>query len=117
MSDLYAVIGNPIGHTKSPLIHSSFAAATRQDLSYVAIEGPLGGFAQRVDQFRREDGRGLNVTAPFKLAAFAYATGNEAWKDPERLRDPNTAGYLRSLTRRMSSEANAMSSRWSPCLG
>ena len=51
------------------------------------------------------------------LAAFAYATGNEAWKDPERLRDPNTAGYLRSLTRRMNREANAVSSRWSPCLG
>ena len=51
------------------------------------------------------------------LAAFAYATGNEAWKDPERLRDLNTAGYLRSLTRRMNREANAVSSRWSPCLG
>jgi shikimate dehydrogenase len=74
MSDLYAVIGNPIGHTKSPLIHSSFAVATRQDLTYVAIEGPLGGFAQRVDLFRREGGRGLNVTAPFKLDAFGYAT-------------------------------------------
>jgi shikimate dehydrogenase len=74
MSDLYAVIGNPIGHTKSPLIHSSFAAATGQDLNYLAIEGPLGGFAARVDQFRRDGGRGLNVTAPFKLDAFAYAT-------------------------------------------
>jgi shikimate dehydrogenase len=74
MTDRYAVIGNPIGHSKSPLIHMSFAQTTRQDLSYVAIEGPVGGFAVRVDQFRREGGRGLNVTLPFKLDAFAYAT-------------------------------------------
>ena len=45
-----------------------------QDLDYVAILGPIGGFAARVDQFRREGGRGLNVTVPFKLEAFAYAT-------------------------------------------
>lgn len=74
MTDLYAVIGNPIGHTKSPLIHMLFAEATGQNLDYVAIEGPMGGFAGRVDQFRRDGGRGLNVTAPFKLDACAYAT-------------------------------------------
>jgi shikimate dehydrogenase len=74
MPDLYGVIGNPIGHTKSPAIHAAFAEATAQDLVYVAIEGPLGEFAARVDQFRRDGGRGLNVTIPFKLDAFAYAT-------------------------------------------
>lgn len=74
MADVYAVIGNPIRHTKSPLIHTLFAEAAGQDLAYVAIKGPLGGFAARVDQFRREGGRGLNVTLPFKLDAFAYAT-------------------------------------------
>ena len=74
MSDLYAVIGNPIGHSKSPLIHSMFAEAAGEDVVYRAIEGPLGGFAARIDQFRRDGGRGLNITAPFKLDAFAYAT-------------------------------------------
>jgi len=74
MTDLYAVIGAPIGHTKSPLIHSMFAEAARQDIAYVAIEGQVGEFPGRVDRFRREGGRGLNVTAPFKLDAFAYAT-------------------------------------------
>jgi shikimate dehydrogenase len=74
MSDRYAVIGNPIGFTKSPLIHGAFAKMTGQDLVYEAIEGPLGGFAGRVDQFRAEGAKGLNITAPFKLDAFVYAT-------------------------------------------
>ncbi len=74
MTDLYAVIGNPIGHTKSPLIHTKFAEVTGQDLVYVAIEGRKDKFADRVDQFRLDGGRGLNVTAPFKLDACAYAT-------------------------------------------
>lgn len=74
MSDRYAVIGNPIGFTKSPFIHGVFARATGQDIVYEAIEAPLGGFAGRVDQFRAEGARGLNITAPFKLDAFAYAT-------------------------------------------
>lgn len=74
MADQYAVIGNPIGHTKSPAIHMSFAAQTSQDIEYAAIEGPLGGFAATVDTFRSAGGQGLNITAPFKLDAFAYAT-------------------------------------------
>ena len=74
MTDRYAVIGNPIGFSKSPLIHGMFAEATQQDMDYSAIEGPLGGFAGAVDAFRAAGGRGLNITAPFKLDAFAYAT-------------------------------------------
>lgn len=73
MSDRYAVIGNPIGFSKSPLIHGTFAKMTGQDLVYEAIEGPLNGFNERVDQFRAEGAKGLNITAPFKLDAFAYA--------------------------------------------
>lgn len=76
MSDRYAVIGNPIGHTKSPLIHGLFAEETGQDMSYSAIEGPLepdDAFADTVRTFIAEGGRGMNITAPFKLHAFAMA--------------------------------------------
>lgn len=74
MTDRYAVIGNPIAQSKSPLLHSTFAALTGQDLEYTRIEGELGGFAKAVDAFRAAGGRGMNITAPFKLDAFAYAT-------------------------------------------
>jgi shikimate dehydrogenase len=76
MSDQYAVIGNPIGHTKSPLIHALFAEQLQQDMSYIAIEGPLtpdDAFAATVRSFIAGGGKGMNVTAPFKLKAFALA--------------------------------------------
>jgi len=72
--DRYAVIGNPIQHSKSPLIHQAFAQASGQTLTYEKIEGPLGQFAATADRFRAEGGRGLNVTVPFKTDACAYAT-------------------------------------------
>ena len=74
MTDRYAVIGNPIEQSKSPLIHTAFARVTGQDIDYGKVLGPLGGFAAAVDDFRAAGGRGMNVTAPFKLDAFAYAT-------------------------------------------
>lgn len=74
MTDRYAVIGNPIEQSKSPLIHMAFARVTGQDIDYTKVLGPLGGFAAAVDAFRAAGGRGMNVTAPFKLDAFAYAT-------------------------------------------
>ncbi len=74
MTDQYAVIGNPIGHSKSPLIHSTFARQTGQDIDYTKIEGPLGGFRNSAQAFRGAGGCGMNITAPFKLDAFAFAT-------------------------------------------
>ncbi len=74
MTDRYAVIGNPIEQSKSPLIHTAFAQVTGQDLAYTKVLSPLDEFGQTVDAFRAAGGRGMNVTAPFKLDAFAYAT-------------------------------------------
>ncbi len=76
MTDRYAVIGNPISHTKSPLIHGLFAQAAQQDMAYTAIEGPVEpdtAFADVVRAFADGGGKGMNVTAPFKLKAFAMA--------------------------------------------
>ena len=73
MTDRYAVIGNPVAHSKSPFIHAEFARQTGQDLRYEALLAPLDGFAQAVDAFRRSGGKGLNVTLPFTLEAFRLA--------------------------------------------
>ncbi|MDO9100917.1 MAG: shikimate dehydrogenase [Candidatus Nitrotoga sp.] len=74
MTDRYAVIGNPISHSKSPLIHTQFADQTGQDLSYEAVLAPLDGFRDSVLAFRDRGGRGMNVTIPFKFEAFQLAT-------------------------------------------
>jgi len=74
MTDRYALFGNPLRQSKSPIIHGGFAQATAQDLSYELIEAPLDGFPAVVDAFRAAGGRGANVTMPFKLEAFALAT-------------------------------------------
>lgn len=73
MTDRYAVIGNPVTHSKSPLIHAAFARATGQAMTYERLQAPLDGFAAAVARFAAAGGRGLNVTVPFKLQAFALA--------------------------------------------
>jgi shikimate dehydrogenase len=70
MTDRYAVIGNPVAHSKSPLIHAEFARQTGESLSYEPLFCELSGFEAAVMRFRDEGGRGLNVTVPFKLGAY-----------------------------------------------
>lgn len=73
MTDKYAVIGNPVAHSKSPEIHKAFARQTAQDMSYEAILAPVdteNGFANKVDQLVVEGYKGANVTLPFKFEAF-----------------------------------------------
>ncbi len=76
MTDQYAVFGNPIAHSKSPLIHAEFARLTGQDLRYQALLAPLEDFPGAVAAFRAQGGRGANVTVPFKLEAYALCGSN-----------------------------------------
>jgi shikimate dehydrogenase len=74
MTDQYAVIGNPIAQSKSPLIHTEFARGVNHDISYERILAPLDKFHGTIDEFRQRGARGANVTMPFKFEAYEYAT-------------------------------------------
>jgi shikimate dehydrogenase len=73
MTDHYAVVGNPVEHSRSPQIHALFAAQTGQDIDYGRLLAPLDGFVAAVREFFRAGGQGLNVTVPFKQEAFTLA--------------------------------------------
>ena len=107
----YAVVGNPIGHSLSPAIHSRFAEQTGEAVGYERIEAPLEAFEKTVRDFFGEGGGGLNVTVPFKQQAWALADDhtqraagagavNTLWQDARgRLQGDNTdgAGLVRDL--------------------
>ncbi|SAK71903.1 shikimate 5-dehydrogenase [Caballeronia calidae] len=102
--DQYAVIGNPIEHSKSPWIHAKFAEQTGEPIEYGRILGPLDGFDREVKQFIASGGRGMNVTVPFKLEAHALADSlspraaaagavNTLAFGPDGVRGDNTDGF------------------------
>lgn len=75
-ADNYCLAGNPVSHSKSPLIHTAFAEQTGQNLFFQLICVELDGFAAFLKDFRALGGKGMNITLPFK---------EEAWQLADRL--------------------------------
>ena len=73
VSDNYAVMGNPVAHSKSPKIHHAFAVQTGQTIHYQALFVEKDGFVEALAHFQRLGGKGLNVTLPFKGDAWQAA--------------------------------------------
>ena len=71
--DRYAVIGNPVEHSRSPFIHAAFAEQTGQPIEYTRVLSALDGFRDTVHAFAETGARGCNVTVPFKFEAFELA--------------------------------------------
>lgn len=67
--DVYAVAGNPISHSKSPVIHAKFAQQSEQAMHYGRLQPELDSFARAAQEFFSAGGKGMNVTVPFKLDA------------------------------------------------
>ena len=69
-----AVFGNPIEHSLSPDIHAQFAHQLGLKVDYNKILAPIDEFSKSAQQFADEGANGFNITVPFKLDAFNFAT-------------------------------------------
>ncbi len=109
--DRYGVVGHPVEHSRSPLIHTVFARQTRQRLTYELIDAEPAAFETAVRGFGAAGGKGVNVTVPHKQAAFALCDETSAAAraagavntisiDAGRLRGDNTdgIGFIRDIT-------------------
>lgn len=111
--DVYAVFGNPIAHSKSPLIHEQFARNSKQVLAYVRIQPEPDQFAKMLTAFFKMGGKGLSITVPFKLEAWSLCQKltpraelagavNTVWQESDQLIGDNTDGI--GLVRDLSSQ-------------
>lgn len=110
MSQRFAVIGNPIAHSLSPIIHQCFAKQVNIQLTYEKIKADDPSFEKQVSDFFTQNGKGLNVTLPFKQRAFAMAqqcslrckkagAANTLWMEANQLHADNTdgIGFIRDV--------------------
>lgn len=108
----FVVIGNPIAHSKSPMIHQDFARQTNMALQYQRLLAPLDGFQNTVAALKAAGVAGANVTVPFKLQALELAehaspaaqfaqAANTLIFTPQGVRADNTdgGGLCRDLNR------------------
>ena len=108
--DVYAVVGNPISHSKSPLIHQQFAQQAKQAIHYGRLQPEVDGFTKAAKTFFATGGKGMNVTVPFKLDAQSFADQlttraqlagavNTLWFKDGKIHGDNTdgAGLVRDL--------------------
>jgi shikimate dehydrogenase len=103
MSKQFAVVGNPIEHSRSPELHHAFAAKTGIALDYTKRLAPIDGFIENIQAFFDAGGCGLNITVPFKEQAFAACAVlterakiakavNTLWMQDGKLHGDNTDG-------------------------
>jgi shikimate dehydrogenase len=103
MTKHFAVVGNPIAHSRSPELHHAFAKQAGIALDYQKILAPLDTFQSTVNQFFADGGVGLNITVPFKEEAFALCdvltqraqiakAVNTLWYSDGKLHGDNTDG-------------------------
>ncbi len=111
--DQYAVVGNPIAHSKSPQIHHAFAKQTNQFLEYKAVELPIDDFEATLHALQHQGYKGVNVTVPFKQKAwkvcderspraeYAGAVNTLVFANDGRILGDNTdgAGIVRDLVK------------------
>lgn len=111
MSNRYTVVGQPIAHSKSPIIHSMFGELTGRDINYTRTESTPTSFAQTLDEWQQAGGKGCNITLPFKEAAVelcdyldqsakdAQAVNTIHFQDGKRFGyNTDGSGLLRDLT-------------------
>jgi shikimate dehydrogenase len=103
MSKKFAVVGNPIEHSRSPELHHAFAKKMGIPLSYTKRLAPLDGFITNIEEFFNQGGSGLNITVPFKEQAFQQCevltkrakiakAVNTLWMEDGQLHGDNTDG-------------------------
>jgi shikimate dehydrogenase len=89
--DRYCVVGHPVAHSRSPMIHQFFAKQTGQALTYELMDASPDELEVAIRGFQAAGGKGMNVTVPHKEGAFAIA--QECSADAKRAGSVNTLTF------------------------